>query len=132
MQNIFHGKTTKCRFAHIIAILAGIMLAFSGNALAQQQQAKPANAATPAKSPATANAAGAKPPAAANAALMAPFFLPASLYYKLLHKRNVVGKINKALNPVLNYSYFNYSLNALYIVNRALINFAVRINNRIS
>lgn len=58
MQNIFHGKTTKCRFAHIIAILAGIMLAFSGNALAQQQQAKPANAATPAKSPATANAAG--------------------------------------------------------------------------
>ena len=68
MQNIFHGKTTKCRFAHIIAILAGIMLAFSGNALAQQQQAKPANAATPAKSPATANAAGAKPPAAANAA----------------------------------------------------------------
>ena len=71
-------------------------------------------------------------PAAANAALMAPFFLPASLYYKLLHKRNVVGKINKALNPVLNYSYFNYSLNALYIVNRALINFAVRINNRIS
>lgn len=37
------------------------MLAFSGNALAQQQQAKPANAATPAKSPATANAAGAKP-----------------------------------------------------------------------
>ena len=68
MQNIFHGKTTKCRFAHIIAILAGIMLAFSGNALAQQQQAKPANAATPAKSPATANTAGAKPPAAANAA----------------------------------------------------------------
>ena len=68
MQNIFHGKTTKCRFAHIIAILAGIMLAFSGDALAQQQQAKPANAATPAKSPATANAAGAKPPAAANAA----------------------------------------------------------------
>ena len=54
MQNIFHGKTTKCRFAHIIAILAGIMLAFSGNALAQQQQAKPTNAATPAKSPATA------------------------------------------------------------------------------
>lgn len=44
------------------------MLAFSGNALAQQQQAKPANAATPAKSPATANAAGAKPPATANAA----------------------------------------------------------------
>ena len=71
MQNIFHGKTTKCRFAHIIAILAGIMLAFSGNALAQQQQAKPANAATPAKSPATANAAGAKPPAAANPAAQA-------------------------------------------------------------
>lgn len=64
MQNIFHGKTTKCRFAHIIAILAGIMLAFSGNALAQQQQAKPANAATPAKSPATANAAAASQPAA--------------------------------------------------------------------
>ena len=68
MQNIFHGKTTKCRFAHIIAILAGIMLAFSGNALAQQQQAKPANAATPAKSPATANAAGAKPAAASQPA----------------------------------------------------------------
>ena len=64
MQNIFHGKTTKCRFAHIIAILAGIMLAFSGDALAQQQQAKPANAATPAKSPATANAAAASQPAA--------------------------------------------------------------------
>lgn len=64
MQNIFHGKTTKCRFAHIIAILAGIMLAFSGNALAQQQQAKPANAATPAKSPAAANAAAASQPAA--------------------------------------------------------------------
>lgn len=67
MQNIFHGKTTKCRFAHIIAILAGIMLAFSGNALAQQQQAKPANAATPAKSPATANAAAASQPAAQSA-----------------------------------------------------------------
>ena len=64
MQNIFHGKTTKCRFAHIIAILAGIMLAFSGDALAQQQQAKPANAATPAKSPAAANAAAASQPAA--------------------------------------------------------------------
>lgn len=64
MQNIFHGKTTKCRFAHIIAILAGIMLTFSGDALAQQQQAKPANAATPAKSPATANAAAASQPAA--------------------------------------------------------------------
>ena len=64
MQNIFHGKTTKCRFAHIIAILAGIMLAFSGDALAQQQQAKPANAATPAKSPTTANAAAASQPAA--------------------------------------------------------------------
>ena len=67
MQNIFHGKTTKCRFAHIIAILAGIMLAFSGDALAQQQQAKPANAATPAKSPATANAAAASQPAAQSA-----------------------------------------------------------------
>ena len=68
MQNIFHGKTTKCRFAHIIAILAGTMLAFSGDALAQQQQARPVNAAAPAKSPTTANTAGAKPPAAANAA----------------------------------------------------------------
>ena len=68
MQNIFHGKTARCRFAHIMAMLAGTMLAFSGDVLAQQQQARPVNAAAPAKSPTTAAPAGAKPATAASAA----------------------------------------------------------------